>query len=666
MIKKYSYGVPFETYATVRKLEAEKGRIPYFAVEKKENGLVFSVPLDKDDAIYGLGENVRGINKRGFIYQSDNRDDSPETEGKHALYGAYNFMVFKGEKKCFGVFFDDPGEMLFDLGYTDPEEAVITSRFGDLEVFIIDGNDVKAVIREFRGLIGRSYLAPKWAFGYIQSRFGDVSEKEIEKTLAEYEKIGMPVDSFCIDIDGLENFQNFSWNRENFKDPAAFTRSLLDRGIHLIPIVDVAIRQDKEIKEYASGEEIRAFCSGESGEEFTAYVWPGSCVFPDYFREDVRKWFGHCYQDYLNMGIHGFWNDMNEPSIFATQKGFRELADIAKQTAEKYHFLGFARLKGVDSILYDPKRDNGNFMHDIDGRKVPNERVHNIYGAMMSQATDAGFREYDPDLRCTLFTRSSAIGAHRYTGVWLGDNSSWWSHLLQNLKWLPSMNMCGYLYTGADLGGFKENTSDELMLRWLQLGIFVPIMRNHSEFGTRHQEIYHFTYKEAMARIVQLRYSLFPYIYSEYMKAALRDECMFKPLAFDYPDDRRAIQVEDQLMLGDEVMIAPVYTQNSLGRYVYLPEDMLMIRTRGVDDIEEVKLEKGDHWIDLDTDQLAFFIKKDRAIPFADTADRIARVDYGTIRMLGWVEKPYTYELYDDDGLSRTVSLDSIRKITVK
>lgn len=666
MIKKYSYGVPFETYATVKELEVEKENIPYFIVDKKESGLTFNISLDKDDAIYGLGENVRGINKRGYIYKSYNCDDAPETEGKQALYGSYNFMVFKGNKKCFGVFFDDPSEIIFDLAYTNPNEAIITSKFGDLEVYIIDNDNVKDVIKEFRGLIGRSYLAPKWAFGYIQSRFGDVSEEEIKKILAEYEKINMPIDSFCIDIDGLENYQNFSWNKDNFKDPAAFASSLLDRDIHLIPIVDTAIRQDENIKEYLSGEEIKAFCTGESGEEFTAYVWPGNCVFPDYFREDVRKWFGHCYQDYLKMGIHGFWNDMNEPSIFACKQGFKDLAALAQKTADNYHFFGFAQLKGIDSILYNQKRDNDNFMHDIDGKKIPNERVHNLYAAMMSKATDTGFREFDSDLRCTLFSRASAIGAHRYTGVWLGDNSSWWSHLLQNLKWLPSMNMCGYLYTGADLGGFKENTSDELMLRWLQLGIFTPIMRNHSEFGTRHQEIHQFTYKEAMVKIVQLRYSLFPYIYSEYMKAALKDECMFKPLAFDYPDDKRAIQVEDQLMLGDELMIAPVYTQNSLGRYVYLPEDMLMIKTSGVDDIEEVKLKKGDYWIDLDVNQLAFFIKKNKAIPFAETADRISHVDYNTIHMLGWLEKPYTYELYDDDGLSRTVSLDNIKEIAAK
>jgi alpha-glucosidase len=277
---------------------------------------------------------------------------------------------------------------------------------------------------------------------------------------------------------------------------------------------------------------------------------------------------------------------------------------------------------------------------------------------MMTQGTNEGFLEYNPNMRFTLFTRSSYIGSHRYTGVWLGDNHSWWSHLLQNLKWIPSMNMCGYLFTGSDLGGFNGDTTDELMLRWLQLGVFIPLMRNHSAWGTRQQELYRFAYREKMAKIVNIRYALIPYLYSEFMKAALSDESVYRPLAFDYPDDPRARQVEDQIMLGGECMLAPVYEQNAKGRYVYLPEDMLLVRMRSVADYEQIKLSKGDHWIDVDTDQLIFFIKKNRAIPIAKPAMRVRDIDPATIRMHGWLEQDCLYRLYDDDGLSKNVTLE--------
>ena len=188
MIKKYSYGIPYQTYATVLEMEATSEPIPYFSVIQGEKGLTFSLPLKEDEAIYGLGENVRGINKRGYLYISNNVDDAPETEGKHSLYAGHNFLLISGKERTFGVYFDDPAWFSFDLGFTDPDMAVMTSRFGDLSVYILEGPDAKSVAKEFRKLIGRSYLPPKWAFGFIQSRFGGVSEESINETLAEYKK----------------------------------------------------------------------------------------------------------------------------------------------------------------------------------------------------------------------------------------------------------------------------------------------------------------------------------------------------------------------------------------------------------------------------------------------------------------------------------------------
>ncbi len=666
MIKKYIYGTPYETYSCVQTIAAETGAIDFFTVETGENGLVFRLALDESDAIYGLGENVRGINKRGFVYRSDNVDDGPEHEGKNSLYGSHNFMVIKGKEKLLGVFFDDPAWFEFDLGFTHPNEAIMTSRFGDLSVYLIEAASVNQIVKEFHQLIGRSYMPPKWGFGYIQSRFGDVSEEFINEALREYEELNMPIDAFCIDIDGLQDHQNFSWHKEKFPDPKRFVAEKLAQGIHLVPIVDVAICKDEKNPNYISGKAADVFCTGPEGKEFIGYVWPGKCVFPDYFREETRKWFGHLYQDYLQMGVHGFWNDMNEPGIFATEAGVERMVKLVNQATQDYNFLDLGALMDTGKLLYNKEEDNENFRHLIDGAYVPNERVHNLYGAMMSQATDAGFREYDENQRFLLFSRSSYIGSHRYTGIWLGDNSAWWSHLLQNLKWLTTMNMCGYLFTGSDIGGFGWDTCDELMLRWLQLGVFTPLMRNHAALGTRKQELYRFEYKEKMAKVVNIRYALIPYLYSEFMKAALRDESVYRPLAFDYPEDERACRIEDQIMLGGECMLAPIYEQNGKGRYVYLPEDMLMIRMRSVEDYEEVKLSAGDHYIDVALDQMIFFIKKNHAIPMMAPAKRVKDIDYSTRKMLGWLEQEYIYELYDDDGYDKNVSLENMIEIEVK
>ena len=185
-------------------------------------------------------------------------------------------------------------------------------------------------------------------------------------------------------------------------------------------------------------------------------------------------------------------------------------------------------------------------------------------------------------------------------------------------KQLPSLNMCGFLFVGADLGGFAHNTTEDLLLRWLALGVFVPLMRNHSTPDSRRQELFSFSKKETFRKFIEIRYALIPYLYKEFTRCAKNDEMLFKPLAFDYPNDKRARGVEDQLMLGNALMIAPVFEQNARGRYVYLPERMKMIRMKSAEEYQEEILEKGDHYIEVHLDEIVFFLKKRYNLPLAE------------------------------------------------
>ena len=247
---------------------------------------------------------------------------------------------------------------------------------------------------------------------------------------------------------------------------------------------------------------------------------------------------------------------------------------------------------------------------------------------------------------------------YRYGGVWQGDNKSWWSHILLNLRMLPSLNMCGFLYTGADLGGFNCDATEDLLLRWYALGVFTPLMRNHSAYGTRAQEPYRFNDIDSFRRILGLRYRLLPYLYSEYMKAALRGDMMFRPLAFDHPDDPRCRTIEDQLYLGAELMIAPVCEQNAAGRYVYLPEEMRLIRytadpedpAKGV--FLQEPLSAGDHYVSVPLTDVVFFLRKGRCLPIAEGGQCVADVDFDALRFIA-CEPAGPYEYYRDDGVSR-------------
>ena len=216
---------------------------------------------------------------------------------------------------------------------------------------------------------------------------------------------------------------------------------------------------------------------------------------------------------------------------------------------------------------------------------------------------------------------------------------------------MPSLNMCGFLYTGADLGGFGADTTRELLLRFLALGVFTPLMRNHSALGTREQECYQFEDMEDFRSVIGVRYRLLPYLYSEYMKAALNDDMYFKPLAFVYPDDKMASRIEDQLMLGNEIMIAPVYEQNGRGRYVYLPEEMKFIKFLPGGTISEEVLGAGIHYVDIALNEVPLFIRSGKCIPVADAAECVDEIDLSSLRMIGYPGAEYV--LYDDDGVHK-------------
>lgn len=249
-----------------------------------------------------------------------------------------------------------------------------------------------------------------------------------------------------------------------------------------------------------------------------------------------------------------------------------------------------------------------------------------------------------------MVSRSSYIGMHRYGGIWTGDNKSWWSHLLLNIKMMPSLNMCGFLFTGADLGGFGSDTTRDLLLRWLAFGVFTPLMRNHSALGTREQECYQFERTEDFAHVIGVRYRLLPYLYSEYVQAALKNEMYFRPLAFDYPGDLMAKETEDQLMLGEGLMVAPVYTQNATGRYVYLPENMLFVKFMPDGTLYQEKMEKGIHFVKVALNEVPMFIKKNHIVPLAASAESIAEMDTKHLSVIGWTDEQVSYTIYRDNG----------------
>lgn len=659
MITRYVYGTPFHTEAVISSIPETAGK-PDLGTLEIQDGFSFTYIMEEDDIIYGLGEANRGINKRGWKYISNCSDDPNHTEDKLSLYAAHNFIIIAGKKNT-GLFFDYPGKLTFDIGYTRMDTLTVSCDASDLDLYVIDGASPYDITKQFRRIIGRSYIPPKFAFGYGQSRWGYRTAEDFKKVAEGYRENHIPIDMIYMDIDYMDSYKDFTLN-EDFQNFPEYVKGMKDQNIRLIPIIDAGVKIEEGYDVYEEGVKNQYFCQREDGSNFVAAVWPGDTHFPDFLNPEAREWFGDKYRFLTDQGIEGFWNDMNEPAIFYSREGLEEAREMARVFADgsagnwdddgsSDGKVGVWQLGGKLQSLANSPEDYRRFYHNVDGRKIRHDKVHNLFGFNMTRAAGEAFERIDPDRRFLMFSRSSYIGMHRYGGVWTGDNKSWWSHLLLNIKMLPSLNMCGFLYTGADLGGFGADTTRELLLRFLALGVFTPLMRNHAALGTREQECYQFENVEDFRHVIGVRYRLLPYLYSEYMKAALNDDLYFKPLAFVYPDDKMALRVEDQLMLGNEIMIAPVYEQNGRGRYVYLPEEMKFVKFLPDGTISEEVLCAGVHYVDVALNEVPLFIRSGKCIPVADAAEYADAVHTDTIQMLGYEGSEYV--LYDDDGIGK-------------
>ena len=659
MVRKFIYGTPFETEAVTADIPAENGS-PAYGELCTENGFGFRYIMEDDDIIYGLGEANRGINKRGYCYTSWCTDDPNHTEDKHSLYGAHNFLIVSGAQ-TFGLFFDYPGKITFDIGYTKSDTLDVFCDSADLALYVIDGTDSYDIVKQFRRIIGRSYIPPKFAFGFGQSRWGYKTPDDFREVADNYRNRHLPLDMIYMDIDYMDSYKDFTLN-DDFRDFPEFVQEMKDRNIRLIPIIDAGVKIEDGYSVYEEGVKNRYFCQREDGSDFVAAVWPGDTHLPDVLNPEARKWFGDKYRFLTDQGIEGFWNDMNEPAIFYSKEGLAEAKELAHSFSEESGGeAGVWEMGNKLASIANSEEDYRRFFHRIGDKKVRHDKVHNLFGFNMTRAASEAFDRIDPEKRFLMFSRSSYVGMHRYGGVWTGDNKSWWSHILLNLKMMPSLNMCGFLYAGADLGGFGDNTTRDLLLRFLALGVFTPLMRDHAAAGTREQECYRFEHTEDFRHVLGVRYRLLPYLYSEYMKAALTDDMYFKPLSFVWPDDRTARRIEDQLVIGNEIMIAPVYEQNADGRYVYLPEDMKFVKFLPDGTISEEMRSRGVHRIDVALNEVPLFVRSGKCIPVADAAECVADVDSTHLNMIGFEGAEYT--LYDDDGIHKDYDLEKNCKV---
>ncbi|MEW8979651.1 MAG: glycoside hydrolase family 31 protein [Symbiobacterium sp.] len=492
-----------------------------------------------DARYYGLGQKMGFLDKRGRKLTLWATDESLHTPDRDPLYQSIPFLITVQSCRAHGLFVDSTARIWCDLAREQPDLCAIRAEDDYLDAYFFAGPTVKRLLARYTELTGRMELPPLWALGYHQCRYTYCPESRVREVAAELRRRQIPCDAIWLDIDYMDGYRVFTWHPERFPDPKGMVADLAAQGFRTVTIVDPGVKVDGRYPVFQEGVAGGHFICHEDGELCIGNVWPGRSAFPDFTRAATRRWWGDLHRGLVTeVGVAGIWNDMNEPAVFNER---RTLPSTAVQGEE--------------------------------GERISHDKLHNAYGLLMARATYEGLRRLLPGRRPFLLTRSGYAGIQRYAAVWMGDNHSWWEHLLITVPMLLGMGLSGVPFVGVDIGGFQGDCDGELFARWVELGAFLPFCRNHSAMGTADQEPWAFgpEVEEIARRYITLRYRLLPFLYNEFYKCSQTGLPVMRPLLMEYPDDPETANLSDQFLLGEDLMVCPVYQPGARARLVYLP-----------------------------------------------------------------------------------------------
>ncbi|AUX22644.1 alpha-glucosidase [Sorangium cellulosum] len=527
---------------------------PAFPLDQLRTRLSLAAP--PEEAYLGFGEKVGPLDKRGMRFTFWNTDAFPPQVDTDPLYASIPFFVALRGGVAWGLFLDEPWRSEVDVALGDPARLEWESRGPELDVYLMAGPHPADVVRRYAALTGRPAMPPLWSLGAHQSRWGYENEDDVRGVVRGYRSRGLPLDAIHLDIDHMDAYKAWTWDRARFPDPARLARELAAEGVRVVTIVDPALKAEPGYPVYEEARARDHLVRLDRGDPLVGEVWPDPAVFPDFTRDEVQRWWGDLQRSFLDAGVAGIWNDMNEPACFSVRPD-RGVPGPSGQRSS-----GLGRIEG--STLPDDAR-HGARRH---------LEVHNVYGLGMARAAFEGFARHAPDRRPFVLTRAAFAGIQRYAAVWTGDFSSNFTHLEASIAMLLGLGLSGVPFTGADIPGFVGRASGELLVRWMQAGLFYPLMRNHAARGRPAQEPWRFgePYLGLARAVLERRYRLLPTLYTLMREAAETGLPVLRPLCFLAPGDRHALRADDQLLFGDDLLVAPVVRPGQSKRLVYLPE----------------------------------------------------------------------------------------------
>ncbi|MDZ7385853.1 MAG: DUF4968 domain-containing protein [candidate division KSB1 bacterium] len=493
--------------------------------------------MPQDELYYGLGEKTGRLNKRGRAWVMWNTDYPGYNAATDPLYQSHPFFIALRRGSAYGIFFHNTHRSTFKFAAGTQAYYSFGADGGELDYYFFYGPSIKKVLARYTELVGRMPLPPLWALGYQQCRWSYYPEAEVRTLAQTFRQKGIPCDALYLDIHYMDGYRCFTWDSTRFPDPGRLLGDLEAMGFKVVVIIDPGIKVDPNYWVCAQGLAGDHFCRLPDGSLHISQVWPGDCYFPDFTRPETRRWWGGLYAGLVRDGVAGFWNDMNEPGVWGGT-----FPDIVQ--------------------------------HTHNGQMVDHPVVHNVYGLDMARGTYEGVRALRPDRRPFVLTRAGFAGVQRYAAVWTGDNVANWEHLRLALSMCLGLGLSGVPFVGFDIGGFEGSPSPELFTRFLQLGALTPLCRNHTSHGTRDQEPWAFgeNFEELNRQAICLRYELLPYLYNVFREASLTGLPVMRPLVMEFQQDPATWEMDDEFLLGDALLAAPVLHEGARMRWVHLPE----------------------------------------------------------------------------------------------
>jgi len=594
------------------------------------DNLLLNFVLNAVDGCYGFGERTQRLNKLGdsadyltvdvvsvFRYSHTRNDYDP-------TYVAIPFAILKRGPQFIGLFFDNSGRAVMDAAKTRPDEFWYQSFGGLTDLYLLAGPTLPEVVQRYARLTGRAPLPPLWALGYHQCRWSYQNAAEFRELAAQFAAADIPVSALWYDIDYMDGFRLFTWNRTAFADPAALNLELKAAGIRSVAIIDPGVKRESGYAIYDRGREQRVFCQTASGRDYVGKVWPGDTVFPDFTLVNTRDWWAGELAGFIReSALDGVWLDMNDPAT------------------------GYSRTEEM-------RFNHGTIAHD---------RYHNQYAHFMAKASRQACLRYDPESRPFLLTRSACAGTQRYSAVWTGDNASNWQHLRMALPCSLNLSLSGMAFNGPDVGGFMDDTTAELLVRWHQACCLFPWFRNHSIHYSRRQEPWQFGPEplRSIRGAIRTRYRLLPYLYQCFCNHWRYGDPIIRPLLYHYPEPEYA-DLDDQYLLGDAVLVAPILHGDGQGPEIFRNGVKMQQRA--------VVLPPGSLWFDLNRgawleggqtlnyaaalDELPLFVRDGAVVPYYAGPLQNSRMALSAVELHFFCHRqPAQFAYFVDDQESR-------------